>query len=100
MAQDGGEIVSKKPIVVHKLWQEFETVQVDMEESGHGGGDKRLQDKIFVNPEVPDPFGRTAGSRDGAMSVLIGIAARKSIQSGKPIKISELTDLEPQVRRT
>ncbi|MDC6406564.1 MULTISPECIES: Gfo/Idh/MocA family protein [Maribacter] len=100
MAQDGGEIVSKKPIVVHKLWQEFETVQVDMEESGHGGGDKRLQDKIFVNPEVPDPFGRTAGSRDGAMSILIGIAARKSIQSGKPIKISELTDLEPQVRRT
>lgn len=100
MAQDGGEIVSKKPIVVHKLWQEFETVKVDMEESGHGGGDKRLQDKIFVNPEVPDLFGRTAGSRDGAMSILIGIAARKSIQSGKPIKISELTDLVPRLRRT
>lgn len=100
MAQNGDEIVSQKPIIVHKLWKEFETVRVDMEESGHGGGDKRLHDKIFVNPEVPDPYGRTAGVRDGAMSILIGIAARKSIQTGNPIEISKLTDLKPQERRT
>jgi len=39
------------------------------------------------------------GVRDGAMSILIGIAARKSIEAGHPVRISELTDLEPRVRR-
>lgn len=99
MSQNGKEEVSVKPIVVHKLWEEFETVHVDMEKSGHGGGDKRLHDKIFINPEIPDPYGRTAGVRDGAMSILIGIAARKSIESGKPIKVSDLTDLIPKAKR-
>ncbi|UWX55919.1 Gfo/Idh/MocA family oxidoreductase [Maribacter litopenaei] len=99
MTQNSEANTSFKPIVVHKLWKEFETVYVDMEKSGHGGGDKRLQDKIFLHPEVPDPYGRMAGVRDGAMAILIGIAARKSIQSGKPMKISELTDLKPLVKR-
>lgn len=100
MDQNGGEVITQKPLIVHKLWKEFETVQVGMEKSGHGGGDKRLHDKIFINPEIPDPFGRTAGVRDGAMSILIGIAARKSIQSGVPVKISQLTDLVPQEQRS
>ena len=39
------------------------------------------------------------GIRDGAMSALIGIAARKSIESGHPVKIAELTDLEPRIKR-
>lgn len=99
MSQNGKEEVTVKPIVVHKLWKQFETINVDMEKSGHGGGDKRLHDKIFINPEIPDPYGRTAGVRDGAMSILIGIAARKSIESGKPIKVSNLTDLIPKAKR-
>jgi hypothetical protein len=39
-----------------------------------------------------------AGTREGAMSILIGIAARKSIQLKRPIKISELTDLIPMAK--
>jgi predicted dehydrogenase len=85
-----------EPIIVHKLWQEYETVDVQMEKSGHGGGDKRLHDKIFINPDTPDKFDRTAGLRDGAMSILIGIAAHKSIQEKKPISIGDLTDLKPR----
>jgi len=37
-----------------------------------------------------------AGTREGAMSILIGIAARKSIAEGRPVKITELTDLVPK----
>lgn len=85
-----------EPIIVHKLWQDHETVDVSVEKSGHGGGDERLHDKIFVNPEIPDEFGRTAGLRDGAMSILIGIAAHKSIQEKRPISIGDLTDLSPR----
>jgi predicted dehydrogenase len=96
MEQSQQEETYVEPIIVHNLWQEHETIGVQMEKSGHGGGDKRLHDKIFVNPDTPDEFDRTAGLRDGAMSILIGIAAHKSIQEKKPISIGDLTDLKPR----
>lgn len=99
MSQGLKEVTGSKPMVVHKLWEKHETVQVPIERGGHGGGDKRLHEKIFKTPNAKDPFDRAAGVRDGAMSVLIGIAARKSIESGRPTKIAELTDLEPRAKR-
>ncbi|WP_209405961.1 Gfo/Idh/MocA family protein [Pseudozobellia sp. WGM2] len=99
MAQTGKEELTYEPVILHKLWNKHETIQVGLEKSGHGGGDKRLHDKIFKNPETVDEYGRTAGVRDGAMSILIGIGARRSIESGQPIKISDLTDLKPKVQR-
>lgn len=100
MDQTGKDEMTYEPIILHKLWKDHETLQVALEKSGHGGGDKRLHDKIFKNPETEDEYGRTAGVRDGAMSILIGIGARRSIESGKPIKIEDLTDLKPRVERT
>lgn len=88
-----------KPVIVHKNWNDYETQYVEYERRGHGGGDKRLHDKIFRNPENPDPLKHAAGIRDGAMSILIGVAARKSIESGEPIRIGELTDLQPRSKR-
>lgn len=95
MSQGEAE-VEVEPIVVHKLWKDFETVNVPMEKSGHGGGDQRLHDKIFKHPDQEDPFDRAAGLRDGVMSALIGIAARRSIETGKPIRIADLTSLVPK----
>jgi len=66
---------------------------------GHGGGDTRLRDSIFKNPDQADPYRQAAGTRDGAMSILIGIAARNSIDSGKPVRIQDLTDLKPMAQR-
>ncbi len=100
MEQSGETLFDIEPIIVHKLWSDFETVDVKTTRAGHGGGDKKLQDSMFKNTGVEDPFERPAGLRDGAMSVLIGIAARRSIEGGKAIKIGDLTDLEPQVKRT
>ncbi|MEM6348374.1 MAG: Gfo/Idh/MocA family oxidoreductase [Bacteroidota bacterium] len=99
MNQEGKEIEQYQPLITHKLWHKHEVVKVGYERGGHGGGDKRLHEKIFVNPEAPDPYRHAAGTRDGAMSILIGIAARKSIESGNPIRIAELTDLEPRAKR-
>lgn len=99
MDQSGDDELNSEPIVVHKLWSDFETVRVNMERGGHGGGDKRLHDKIFTNPDQEDPYDRAAGIRDGAMSILIGIAARKSIESGEPIKIGSLTEFQPRATR-
>jgi predicted dehydrogenase len=99
MQQNLKEDMTYKPVIVHKLWSSYRTDQVGSERGGHGGGDKRLHDKIFKNPDAPDPYKHAAGTRDGAMSILIGIAARKSIESGKPIKIADLTDLKPKPNR-
>lgn len=93
------EVDGAEPIIVHKLWQQHETVQVPYSRAGHGGGDALLHQQIFEHPEQQDPYDRAAGVRDGAMSVLIGVAARRSIETGQPVRIAELTDLSPRPRR-
>lgn len=65
---------------------------------GHGGGDIRMLKRIFTDTQ-DNPYHVMADTRDGAMSILIGIAARKSIQEKRPVKISELTDLIPKAKR-
>src|SRR5690606_15359912 len=88
-----------EPLVLYKNWEDYQVIQVAGERSGHGGGDRRLHDRLFKDTSAPDPFGHTAGVRDGVMSVLIGVAARKSIASNQPVKIASLTDLTPASKR-
>ena len=98
MEQENDAMI-QEPIIIHKLWNKHETEVVSSEKRGHGGGDSRLQDKIFYDANKKDELDRAAGVRDGAMSILIGIAARKSIESGKPVRIEELTTLVPRAKR-
>ena len=56
---------------------------------GHGGGDTRLRDLIFKKVSVPDHM-KLPGSRAGAMSCLTGIAARKSVDEKRAIRIADL----------
>ncbi|RKD92290.1 Gfo/Idh/MocA family protein [Mangrovibacterium diazotrophicum] len=94
MSQKGAEEPEEyDEIMVMKNWQDYNLVKVPRVRSGHGGGDVRLHDKIFKDPNMADPYKHSAGTRDGAMSILIGIAARKSIEEGRMVKIEELTDL-------
>lgn len=74
-----------------------EIIRIPNNEAGHGGGDARLRKQVFTPGE--DPYHQSAGSRDGAMSCLIGIAARNSIDSGKPVSIGDLTSLQPKASR-
>ncbi len=93
------ESANYEEIFVSDNFGETNLIKVPRERGGHGGGDKRIQDKIFRNPEMEDPLGLSAGTRDGAMSILIGTAARKSIDEGRAVKIAELTDLVPHKTR-
>lgn len=99
LSQEGEEELRHEQLILHKLWKEHETLEIPMERGGHGGGDERLQDRLFRYPDTPDPLGHTAGSRDGAMSVLIGIAARQSIETKQPVRIENLTNLRPRAER-
>ena len=60
--------------------------------TGHMGADFRLRDLIFRKTDLP-PYMRLPDSRAGALSCLTGIAARKSVELNRPIKISELIQL-------
>ncbi|MEX0904983.1 MAG: Gfo/Idh/MocA family oxidoreductase [Balneolaceae bacterium] len=86
-------------MVMDNFASEHELIKVRQSGGGHGGGDVRLQDQIFRNPDMDDPLKLAAGSRDGAMSILVGIAARKSIETGQPVRIEDLVSLTPHPTR-
>ena len=69
-----------------------EKLRMPQMEGGHAGGDDRLRDVIFKGAKVPD-YLRLPDSRAGAMSTLTGVAARKSVEQKRPVKISELVRL-------
>ena len=79
--------------------REQAVIHVEYGSGGHWGGDPIMNDQIFKHPEMPDPLGQQAGVRDGVMSILVGVAARKSIDSGETIRIGDLTDLIPNPTR-
>ena len=73
---------------VFPLFEESYEVEVEVSEGGHGGGDIRLLKDIFLEDETDDPLGRKAGGLDGAMSILTGVAARRSIELGRAVDIA------------
>lgn len=58
---------------------------------GHGGSDMLLCDMIFRGADE-DPMDLLAGSRAGAMSIGIGIAANKSMAEGRSVEFKEFYD--------
>ena len=79
-------------VYLTKSFGKREQIPIPKFEGGHSGGDSRLQDVIFRKPDVPSHM-RLPDSRAGAMSCLTGIAARKSVELKRPVKISELVRL-------
>ncbi|ASB49715.1 Gfo/Idh/MocA family oxidoreductase [Alkalitalea saponilacus] len=72
--------------------------RVDYTRAGHWGGDVLMMDKLFKDPDMPDPLRQQATLRDGVMSILTGVAARQSVESGKTVQIQDLTTLKPKVK--
>ena len=85
-------------MVMDNFQKNYEIITTPKIKGGHGGGDIRMQKRMFVDTN-DNPHHVMAGTREGAMSILIGIAARKSIALKRPVKISELTDLVPMANR-
>lgn len=64
-------------------------------EGWHGGSDTRLQKALF-EPGFEDSLKQMASSFDGAMSILIGVAANKSIAENRPVYIADLLKEESE----
>ncbi len=59
-------------------------------QSSHAGGDRLMRDAVFLSGSNSDPLSRMANSWAGAMSILTGVAANKSIEVGQSVKIKDL----------
>jgi predicted dehydrogenase len=78
-------------IRLYPLFKKPVDVPIELAKGGHGGGDTRLLRDVFLKEKQPvDPLKTAAGPLDGAYSILVGIAARRSIELGRPVKIDEL----------
>jgi hypothetical protein len=84
------EIHEPATILLRPLWGKIEKIEVpNTNMGGHGGGDQRLLDDIFVGGGE-DPLGRAASHIDGALSILTGIAANQSMATGLPVAVGPL----------
>ena len=59
-------------------------------EGDHGGGDRLMVEDIFSPAPAPDKYLRAADERAGACSILVGIAANRSLETGAKVHVTEL----------
>ncbi|MDC6365926.1 MULTISPECIES: Gfo/Idh/MocA family oxidoreductase [Flavobacteriaceae] len=86
-------------IAVQRNFEDFNFIKFPYARKGHWGGDKIMFNEIFKGQIEKPTMKHAADVRDGAMAILIGIAARKSIDEQRPVKIEHLTDLTPRVKK-
>jgi predicted dehydrogenase len=76
---------------VYPHWKPAYSVDLWEGKGGHGGGDPVMLATIFAPDTVaPDKYKRAADQRSGSYSILCGIAANKSMKTGKVVNISSL----------
>jgi hypothetical protein len=59
-------------------------------EGDHGGGDRLMLEDIFLPVPGADKYLRAADERAGACSILVGIAANRSLESGTKVDVAPL----------
>jgi len=92
--EHGGTRLTLRP-----YWSPPQDVELPpLQRGGHGGADARMTAAIFGGTTgTPDPLGRTATARDGALALLTGLAANASVERGGPVDVADL--IEPELLR-
>lgn len=83
-------------IITQPNFGEFNRIKLPFIRKAHWGGDPIMMDEVLRGHIANPGLHQGSDYRDGAMAVLIGIAARHSIDQGRAVRIDELTDLKPQ----
>jgi predicted dehydrogenase len=84
--------VGQDEILVLGTDRSVERIVVEHGPGGHFGGDPLLHRSLF-EPENDDPLRQRAGARAGALSVLTGVAAAESAETGLPVEILPLLEV-------
>lgn len=79
-------------LTLHPLFGPPQDIEVVSGEGGHGGGDPELLRDLFGG-EKDDEFKRAASHIDGATSILTGIAANRSMMTGKVVQVKDILTL-------
>jgi predicted dehydrogenase len=86
-AESGAATLTLRP-----FWERPRVIPVDgYRREGHGGADVRMTNVLFGGE--PDPMGRAATARDGALALLTGLAANRSFETGAPVRVADLLTL-------
>lgn len=89
-------VVEPTTLILQKLWQKPQDIEIPQtNEGGHGGADTHMLRDIFSLEKSDDPLKRAAGYRDGAYSILTGIAANQSLASKQSVAIDDLVRFQP-----
>ena len=76
-------------LLVQRHWERARELPIPRGEGPHGGGDARLLDDLFGADPQPDPLRRRAEHRDGLRSLAVGLAANRSIATGRPVRVDD-----------
>lgn len=86
----GDGVAHSQRLTLFPHWEKPRHIPIPEGRGGHGGGDLPLLEDLFAAKPPKDPLGRAAGARDGAMSILTGIAANRSFATGQAVRIADL----------
>ncbi|UOX91904.1 Gfo/Idh/MocA family oxidoreductase [Amycolatopsis sp. FBCC-B4732] len=76
-------------LTLQRLWAPPEVVLDQVLGDGHGGGDERMLAELLGDAE-PDGLGCAAGHDAGLAALLTGLAANRSLATGRPVAVAEL----------
>jgi len=79
-------------LMLHPFWEPPREVPFELGRGGHGGGDPRMLQAIF-GEAAPDPYRRRATQADGALSLVTGLAANRSFETGLPVRADDVLAL-------
>ncbi|KOV96774.1 dehydrogenase [Streptomyces sp. NRRL B-1140] len=90
--ESAGDTAGRTELMLRRFWEPPRELKVRTEDGGHGGGDVRMLEDLF-GVSVADPLGRAADAVDGARSLVTGLAANRSFESGGPVRTRDLLDV-------
>jgi predicted dehydrogenase len=81
---------------IQRMWEPAREIDLPQGLGAHGGGDARLFRDLFRGADPSDPLHHAASVDDGVRAVSVGIAGNLSLESGLPVRISDL-ELAPDL---
>ncbi|KAI2620403.1 NAD-binding Rossmann fold oxidoreductase family protein [Hypoxylon sp. NC1633] len=81
--------LEKRTLTLRKLFEKPQEIEISDGVGAHGGGDTVLLNDLFGEPTT-DEYMRAASHVDGALSILTGIAANRSIATGQVVNVDDV----------
>ena len=91
---------NERPIILYKRSREKIIYMVPKVSGAHGGADTQLREFLFRSIITDPQLDQQAGSRAGAISLLMGEAANKAISQNTPVQISLKTAVKKDAPRS